>query len=353
MKKSLFGRGIASLAVCTFMLPIVGSAGAHGSKVFPSYIPFDLSQGEIPEGVAVDKTGNVYVSIGVFGPRGEIWKFSPSGERSLLIDFGTPGVVGLAVDAIGNVYVARTAAPPDNGVFRVDRNGVASRLPGTEQILFPDALAFDQEGNLFVTEMVSFDPPLTDYPGFPVPFGRGGIWRIPRNGNAELLCRDDLLTGLGRFPGLVESPVGANGIAFSHGALYVNNTERGIVLRIPVLPNGELGTIEIVVHVPDPDPSWLPFFGPPVVDGIALDVHGNIYLAVTNRHSVMRVNADGSGWEILATVLDGLDAPTSLVFGTGKGERKSLFVINLSLVPGFAGPSLMKIDAGIPGMPLP
>jgi len=52
------------------------------------------------------------------------------------------------------------------------------------------------------------------------------------------------------------------------------------------------------------------------------------------------------------------DFPASLFFGTGKGERTNLFVTNLGLgkvrVPPlpWAGPGLVKIDAGVPGRPL-
>jgi hypothetical protein len=54
----------------------------------------------------------------------------------------------------------------------------------------------------------------------------------------------------------------------------------------------------------------------------------------------------------------GLDFPASLVFGTGKGERTNLFVTNLGLGKGvapplpWAGPGLVKIDAGVPGRPI-
>ena len=53
---------------------------------------------------------------------------------------------------------------------------------------------------------------------------------------------------------------------------------------------------------------------------------------------------------------DGLTFPASLAFGTGKGERSSVFVTNLAFdpyPPFLAGPGLTKIDVGQPGMPLP
>ena len=56
--------------------------------------------------------------------------------------------------------------------------------------------------------------------------------------------------------------------------------------------------------------------------------------------------------ETMAAIpLTPFDFPASLVFGTGKGERTSLFVTNLGM-GGWAGPSLVKIDAGVPGRPL-
>ena len=60
------------------------------------------------------------------------------------------------------MYVTRDVAP-NQGVYQVSPDGQAVRLPGTEQIVFPNSLAFDSEGNLFVTESFSFDPPLTPY----------------------------------------------------------------------------------------------------------------------------------------------------------------------------------------------
>ena len=319
-------------------------------------IPFDRTQGEIVEGVAVDNAGNVYVSVGgPSGPRnGQIYKFTPAGEKSVLIDFGTPGVTGLTADRSGNVYVTRSVGT-NNGVFRVSQDGQAVRLSGTEKILFPNSLAFDAQGNLFITESFSFDPPLTPYPGtngIAPAFGRGGIWRVPPQGNAELWLRDDLLTGTGILAGLLQFPCGANGLGYYQNALYVANTERGLVLRIPILPNGSPGALETIAQVPDPDPSFLAY-GPPVPDGLALDSAGNIYVPVINRAVVVRISADGKSWQTLATVADRLDCPASLAFGTTPAERTSLFVTSLSMVPGFAGPSLIKIDTGIPGLSLP
>jgi hypothetical protein len=56
----------------------------------------------------------------------------------------------------------------------------------------------------------------------------------------------------------------------------------------------------------------------------------------------------------LATADDELDFPASLAFGTGKGNRQSVFVTNCAIgPPGGPGPGVLKVDVGIPGLPVP
>ena len=223
----------------------------HG---FPNWTPFDRTLGENPEGVAVDKTGNVYVSI---NPLGQVWKFAPDGSKSLLVDFGSPGAAGLAVDAMGNVYVARGLMYL--GVWKVDRHGDATLVPGTDQIVLANALAFDHNGNLYVSETFSLDDPapyaceLTGGGVSPGGYGDGGIWVVPRGRTAELWLRDPVLSGGCHFP--IPYPVGANGIAYRHGSIYVNNTETAQVLRIPVQRDGSAGLPSVFAQVTGVDPD--------------------------------------------------------------------------------------------------
>jgi sugar lactone lactonase YvrE len=309
----------------------------------------------------VDNVGNIFASIGAStGPRGAIVKVTPSLEKSVLVDFGTPTGLGLAVDAEGDIYVARNLAS-QNGVYRVDSHGQSVRLPGTEQIVLPNGLAFDPRGNLYVSETFSFDPPLVPYPsGFAPAFGPGGIWRVPKGKPAELWLRDELLTGLG--PTLFPYPVGANGIAVFHNYVYVINTDKAMVVRVPVRPDGSPGQPEIWKQVQDVPESLFyqsPYF-PLMLDGLALDVHGNVYIAVPTRCAIVRVNAPDLSQETVGVYpKDPLDAPLSLAFGTGNGERQSLFVSNGGLLgffipgPPWPGPGLVKIEVGVPGKPLP
>jgi sugar lactone lactonase YvrE len=350
---------LATVVVVALIMTVAGPVAADAPE-FPDFTVMEAG----PEGVAVDNVGNVYVSVGVEAGHTELWKFDPVGVGTLFTTLPGPSPAGLAMDANGqHVYAAQQFI----GVFKVDMDGVVTLVPGTDAIEVPNSLAFDKKGNLYITETYSFDAddglgyyPNCDFTGVPDgppfdgDFGRGGIWVVPKGGEAELLLRHDLLTGV-CAPVPIPFPIGANGLAYRHGSLIVANTEKALLLEIPVLKRGGLGDISIIA-----DLSGIVIdgftFGPPMIDGIALDVHGNIYAAMITGNAIVRVSQDGATSEVLATDTDGLTFPASLAFGTGKGERSSVFVTNLAFdpyPPFLAGPGLTKIDVGRPGMPLP
>ena len=340
-----------------FLSPTLAVTAAAPAGMFPAFTPLPGPT----RGVAVDKAGTVYVSVGEGSGNSEhilLWKFTPyGGDPSFVADIGQGTIGGLTVTARGDLYVA-SAAGLDRGGWRIDRDGQIELVPGSDQIFFANGLAFDDAGTLYVTESVSMGP------GGP---GQGGLWRIPRGGVAELCMRDPLLTGTGALGQPV--PIGANGIAYYHGNLYITNTEKGTVLRAPVRPDGSVGSLELWTTLEDVPES--PLYGatlPVGGDGLVLDVHGNVYVAVLTRSAVVRIDAQTLAQETLAAFQIGLggsvpnaplDFPASPFFGTGVGERQSLFVTNLGLgavvVPPplpWAGPGLVKIDAGVPGDPL-
>jgi sugar lactone lactonase YvrE len=313
-------RIIVALTVAVLSLPI-GPVGATGHVEV--VVSFDAAAGELPEGVAVDKRGNAFVSL--IAPVSEIRKITPSGAQSTLVDLdvGGNGPLGLAVDAPGNVYAGvATFDPATQGVYRVSRGGTATRLPGSEAIAFANGLAFDKRGNLFVADSIG-----------------GAVWRIARGGSAEIWLQDPLLAGTGELG--IGFPVGANGIAYHRNAIIVSNTELGTLVRIPVRPDGSAGAPSVMVE----DPALLGS------DGIALDVRGAVYVAVIAQSTIVRV--DGGSITTIADAGDGINQASSIAFGTGRGDRKSLFAVNFGIFSPAPTPELLKIAVGVPGAPLP
>jgi len=196
--RTALGLSTALVALCSLVLVAADAQAQAPSGAFPSFIPLPATA----EGVAVSKTGIVYVSVReVSGAT--IWRFDRDGSGAPFVQLGVGLIGGLAVDPNGTLHAAM-AAGSDRGVYRVTRDGIAERIPGTEQILFANALAFDPRGNLYVSESFSVTPS---------GYGEGGIWRVSRDDRVELWLRDALLTGPVAPP--TNMPVGANGIAYS------------------------------------------------------------------------------------------------------------------------------------------
>jgi sugar lactone lactonase YvrE len=324
-------RGAAtSVAAATILLMIGGPARAQTDVHI--VVAFDESAGQNTEGLAVDRVGDIFVSV---SPLGDLWKIpvgstepEPFGHVDGIVPGRDFGMLGLAVDVFGNVYAGVQSADPDvAGVYRFDRGtGDATRLPGTGSIGIPNGLAFDTQANLYVTDSAA-----------------GAIWRIPWGGSAQIWVQDAALTGTGSLG--LGVPLGANGIAYRNGLFTVTNTERRTILEIPKV-GAIAGPVGVVTTLPEGDEP----------DGVAMDVHGGAYVAMNLANTIGRVSPTGA-LDVLASG-DPLDFPSSVAFGTARGERRTLFGVNFSLgelfglPPGF-GPAVFELDAGVPGVPVP
>jgi sugar lactone lactonase YvrE len=280
---------------------------------------FDPAQSQLPEGLAIDKEENIYVGM---YPTGQIWKIQPNGEQSVLatLDVGSSGggMVGLAVDEEDDLYVCDASAEvATHGIWKVDRNGASRLFAALDPNGFPNAMAFDEAGNLFVTDSYL-----------------GEIWKISRSGEAKVWLKSPLLDPL--------SPTccyGANGIEFARGDMFVANTDQGTIVRIEMEDDDRPPHAEVFVQ----DAALAG------ADGIAFDVRHNLYVAVDTGNTLVRISPDRN-IKTLATATDGLDFPASTRFGQARGQRTFLLWTNYGLN---SNPSLQKLDVGIPGVRLP
>jgi sugar lactone lactonase YvrE len=192
-------------------------------------------------------------------------------------------------------------------------------------MLVPNALTFDARGNLYATDSED-----------------GTVWRFPRGGAGALWVRDDLLTG--------NPAIGANGIAFvPPRSLYVANTDFGWIVRIPIEKNGDAGLPKVVA-------IGIELF---IIDGLAADVHGDLHAAIAGNSIVgtaplVHVNPRTGAVTASTAAWDKFDFPTSLAFGKGPRDQKSVYVVNSGLFPEDrpeAAPSVVRVGVGVPGRP--
>ena len=291
---------------------------------------------DMPEGIAIGRDGTIFLgNRRLEGDRrvSEILAIRPDGGISTLavLDPSTPpdfdfGVLGLTVDSRGDVYAALASGnPATHGVWRVGRDGSRERLPGSEALDTPDALAFDARGNLYVTDIKG-----------------GTVWRFPPGGRGAIWLRHELLAP--------DPFLGANGIVFvPPRSLYVANTDRALIARIPIRPDGGPGEPEVVAEG----------FELLLVDGLAVDVHGGLHAAIAGSSifgTAPLVRVDPRTGSITPSSPDygSFDFPTSLAFGTGGGNRKSVYVVNGALFPDDlpgTGPGIVRVGVGVPGLP--
>jgi len=307
VSRSITRLGLLVLVACIagWMIP------AYAAEVpLETIARFDAHAQEYPEGVAVDASGNLYVSLSSIG---EIRRIAPDGSQSTVARLHVGGgyVLGLAVAPDGAIYVAVPAKPQkDLGLWRI-QDGVASRVAGLDPKGFPNDVALDGSGNVYVSDSAL-----------------GAVWKVAPTGAAAIWIQDPLLEGDRTAFGF-----GANGLELRDGALYVNNTSKGSIVRIPIQADGTAGQPEV-------------FFQDSVLigaDGLAFDLSGNAYVTTDGlQNTLVEVHADGTV-QVLATAADGLDYPASIAFGLGD-DASSLYIANVGAA--FGTPSVMRATIG-------
>lgn len=192
----------------------------------------------------------------------------------------------VAVDASGNVYFASV-----HSVFKVDRTGTLTRLAGTgrygssgdggpalnAQLAYPDGLAVDGAGNVYVTDRDA-----------------NVIRRISAAGVISTFAG----TGTRGFsgdagPALNAQLNGPTGLTLdSTGALYVADTGNSSIRRIAT--DGSIVTVAGTGGRDfdgDGGPATKAVLNGP--EGIAVDLAGNFYIADTFNNRIRKVSTDG------------------------------------------------------------
>ncbi|MFH9399553.1 SMP-30/gluconolactonase/LRE family protein [Streptomyces sp. NPDC017638] len=271
--------GLVAAAPATGTEPPVGDARVVAR--------FDPAAGRTPENIALEPDGSADLTFAAARTVAHVTLDGTTTTRATLPAVADPAtplvrravVTGIARAHDGTLYVNYATGTRATGVWRLSPGAAPARIAALPPDGFPNGLALDERrGVLYAADSV-----------------RGTVWRVPAAGGpATTWARRTELrpSRAGSF--------GANGIEVHRGAVWVSNTDRGTLVRLPVRENGSAGAPETLAR------------GLAGIDGFAFPGAGRTALAALNGgNQVVLVRRDGSHTVVL-TEADGLAGPTSV-----------------------------------------
>lgn len=306
-------------ALAALSLVLVPALGWAQPPVFPGATPSYKAwvAGHLPgnpEGLAISHDGRIYATVWKTGRVVEL--NGKGGYRTIgFVPDQALGKAGITTGAHfgpdGQLYVAymwhytpeeevdplhlgcRNSQDFYSGIYRVDvKTGITTPFltkrdgwPGC----FPDDVAFDDRGNLYFTDLTL-----------------SGLWKVTPERKFTLWSTDPLLEWTN--PPSSGFPEGANDLVITrdHRSLIVVTDGNPAIVKVPIRKDGSAGPAVLV----DRDLGLL--------DGVALDERGNIYVSEPFRNEIVVFSPDGRDRIVIATADTApIDGPTSLVYHDG------------------------------------
>lgn len=304
---SIFGQDVSEISKTKYTdLPSLYDATPKqivGAKTIAEF-----AAGIFLENIAVDADGNLFVTnLG----EGKIIKVTSDGVKS---DFAKVlGVVtGIAFDKKGGIVAAGAVGGTKPSVFQFDKNGTLTAtttidggwlLNGVTHLAGDKFLIADSYKDL----IWEFDAKTRAYK----------IWLQ----NEETIARSDPKSS---FPGV-------NGLKIFGKTLYATNMQKAQIVKIPLNADGTAGKPEIFVK---------DVFG----DDFSIDESGNLFVTAHPFNRVVKVTPNGTK-TVIAEAKQGVTGATSLAFGRGKNDRKTVYVVTNGgvLIPPADGVQTAKI----------
>lgn len=290
----LFRTIVLSISALALLVAISGNLKKEAGKSLPELAENGafLNSFHFPTGVAVDGSGNVYITewenhiIRKMSPDGEISTFAGSGEAGFANGNGTEASFNqptrIAIDKKDNLYVIDQL---NHSIRKITPSGKVSTLAGSghagsedargsqASFFFPKGIGIGPEGNIYVAD-----------------FFNNKIRKITPEGEVSTFA------GTGQF-GYVNGKGSAAHFAHPHslvvdetGNVYVTEWTNHVVRKITAdgmvstfAGSGKVGKRDGMNHEAS-------FDG---LSGIALDQAGNIYVSEEINQSIRKITTAG------------------------------------------------------------
>jgi hypothetical protein len=284
--------------------------------IAPSHRIAEFPPGTFLESIAASPDGTLFVSSHLDG---KVLRIGADGVPVVHATIAGKAT-GLALTPAGDLLLTAWDADGIPSVFTISPQGVVSLLVTLPAAIFLNGLT-----------------PLSPSIYLMADSYRGAIWRLNLAERSVSVWLEHPL--LARRSEDREFPA-VNGLKIYGQMLYASNTERMQLIRIPIETDGQPGEPEI-------------FFSPVNLDDFAFDREGNLYGTTHIYNSVIRITPDRLV-SILAEAEQGMTGSTALAFGTGAGDRTSLYVVtngglSLPLPSGLESARVVRLDIGIAG----
>jgi uncharacterized protein (TIGR03437 family) len=274
-------------------------AGINQAGYFGDAGPANAANLFNPEDVAVDASGNVFIA----DTGNAVIRQVTAGNISTFVGTGTVGHTGdggkayqaelnepqgVAVDPSGNLYISEYG---DNQIRKVT-NDVISTVAGTNvfgfsgdggvatkaEIASPWGIAVDSGGNVYVADLWNYR-----------------IRKISSSGTMTTVAGNGVFSYSGDGAAAVKSELnGPQGVAIDGaGNLYIADTQNSVVRKVD--SNGVITTFAgtgVAGSNGDGGQAAAAQLSKP--QGLAVDAAGNLYIADTQNNRVRVVTADGS-----------------------------------------------------------
>jgi sugar lactone lactonase YvrE len=288
-------------------------------ELAPSQLITSFPVNTFLENLAISSDGTIFVTN---HEAGQIVRITPDGRQHIHASFEGK-VSGIAFTSDGGLVVSGWNAESVSVVVHVALDGTVETL-----VTLPEAMFLNGITPLSTNRYLMAD----SY--------RGAIWLFDlAQPQASIWLEHPLLAR-----STPESVIPAvNGLKRFGNVLYVSNTEKMLLLRIPLNTTGEPGNPEIFVEQTN-------------IDDFAFDVEGNLYGATHIYDSVVRITPDGETTTI-AQAEQGVTGSTAVAFGQQESDRTAIYVTTnggMFLPPptGVVAANVVRLEVGKAGYPL-